>query len=928
MKTDTNKYLLIYQATREYLRIAAEYTAHFGKLEWSMHEDAVVSSEGKLFASNAAIGEFVEGYGSGGRAISFSFLLHAMELLQNRRRLSHPQAQRLHRAFHNEESPWRNAGALVAVLTRSVPEVSPGPSLRVVSARLRDTNYSVRWFIQEDAGRHIAVEPPLTPHQFEDVIFDAAEAYTNDELQTWFGTGRGPVHEPARQAAQAMAPLPRTLSGVLATLLRRPRLAGAETYVTQMVGALTLPPRRWSPPELPVGGYADMVTRGQVEQILPSQHALDDLEFLRRFAEHELLYFRREEPPARNDQEWVVLLDQGVRTWGDVRLVLSAAAVALGKMADKRGVGFRFGATSNGGHTLDPLIANETELGKLAEASDLTLNPAEALEQALQTPCEHLRDVVLLTHPRNLREPDVLAAARRLGARDRLFALTLDAQGRAALCEIRHGAAIVRSRFHVEFKPSQPPPAAVRLPASRDLAWTGDVEAIPFPFKIGSTGPIEHLDFDNHGSSMLTVDKRGVLQLWHLDDEVCETLPRVQYKEKALVEYLAIMGVPGGFVMAGKYGYAIVLVHLDLARRKVTARASPQRTFSEHLNSLVWFRYSPTYHCVVLEHDVHQFVAYDLDAETFHTIDGNDGPTRSRGALACRDASLGRLPRYQREWKAVNNNGSSLTPENSVFQWNSRTGEINLRGSQFGDVAMTPLSDGKPILVGHDILFVDGAGFHVLVKLGRDAESRRFLLLNGATQSVVRDYPQRWNKTLILRAVLSPDGTRVALLLANHRVVVDTIATGNIFTTRPGGFSHDTDHYFSERGVAICSGTNRRVWHFFRWTYGVLTHSIAYHSSPSGTSGSMPWQSASEGGRLPQSPLTVRVGQFGQLQIQNQRGDVLASFFAFRGQVAAWMPDGTRYGAESLHLGPATPAAAEKIGKALIEAEKEASVRS
>ncbi len=66
-----------------------------------------------------------------------------------------------------------------------------------------------------------------------------------------------------------------------------------------------------------------MTTTGNPEQILPSQFALDDLEFLRRFAERELLYFRREEPHSRTREELVVLLDQGVRTWGIVRLVLT-----------------------------------------------------------------------------------------------------------------------------------------------------------------------------------------------------------------------------------------------------------------------------------------------------------------------------------------------------------------------------------------------------------------------------------------------------------------------------------------------------------------------------------------------------------------------------------------------------------------------------
>jgi hypothetical protein len=84
--------------------------------------------------------------------------------------------------------------------------------------------------------------------------------------------------------------------------------------VEPLLAALTLPPRRPTS-GAPAGGYADVATRGHPEQILPSQFALDDLEFVRRHAENELLYFRREEPRQDVREELVVLLDQGVRTW-------------------------------------------------------------------------------------------------------------------------------------------------------------------------------------------------------------------------------------------------------------------------------------------------------------------------------------------------------------------------------------------------------------------------------------------------------------------------------------------------------------------------------------------------------------------------------------------------------------------------------------
>src|SRR5262249_4875761 len=145
--------------------------------------------------------------------------------------------------------------------------------------------------------------------------------------------------------------------------------------------------------------------------------------FFRRFAENELLYFQREEPHAVVRRELVVLLDQGVRTWGDVRLVLAAAVLALGRQAERHKLDFLVAATSSAGELLDPLQAGVETLGQLVEASDLSANSGLALERVLEQPTTAMRDVVLLTHTRNLREADVAAAARRMRPKTRLFSV-------------------------------------------------------------------------------------------------------------------------------------------------------------------------------------------------------------------------------------------------------------------------------------------------------------------------------------------------------------------------------------------------------------------------------------------------------------------------------------------------------------------------
>ncbi len=458
-----------------------------------------------------------------------------------------------------------------------MPEPAEPPHIDHVCRRLRNRAFPIRWFIARfhESALGPAEVPAITPEEFERRVIDRLAAYSDDELPCWLQNGRGPIHEAGAALARVQPPLPRTLMGVLAALLLRPRLAGAETYVTRLVGALTLPPRRLAPQELPVGGYADMTTRGAVEHILPSQHALDELEFLRRFAERELLFFRREEPPAQNRQEIAILIDQGVRTWGDVRLVLAAAALALGKQCAGRAQQFRFAGTSNAGRLLDPLEADVETLGELIEASDLSFDPGAALEAVLEQPCDALRDVVLLTHPRNLREPDVLAAARRAGKRDRVFAVALDEEGTAAMSEIRHGAPVLLRQFRVEFVAAQPAPpvAAPEEPLKPFAAWAGDVEPIPCPFRFGTSGRITHFEFDHGGQRLLTVSAGDMLHLWGLHGDDREVLPRPFLEGYLLRDIQKVVGVIGGFVLLGGHdARGVYAAHYDLLRRRCQAR--------------------------------------------------------------------------------------------------------------------------------------------------------------------------------------------------------------------------------------------------------------------------------------------------------------------------------------------------------------------
>jgi hypothetical protein len=203
-----------------------------------------------------------------------------------------------------------NAGVFAGVISRKLPRwpepVDPG----AVCERLRNQLMPMRWYVahyQDPLGE--AERAPLSPRAFASQIDAALAAYSEDDLKHWFRHGRGPLKSADSIVHQMAIDVPKQIPDLVKALLGRPRLAGAAARMSGLAGALVLPPRRLASAHLPLGGYVDVAVRGQPHDILPSQFMLDEPEFDRRYAEHELLYFRREEPQAAGRQELIAILD-------------------------------------------------------------------------------------------------------------------------------------------------------------------------------------------------------------------------------------------------------------------------------------------------------------------------------------------------------------------------------------------------------------------------------------------------------------------------------------------------------------------------------------------------------------------------------------------------------------------------------------------
>jgi hypothetical protein len=895
-------------AEARYLQIPRLYRSWFGGMRWSDENDAIVDAADDTLALGTEIAIFIEGLAAEYPPFSFAYALHLLHLLRGPR-AAPSWAHDLRRAFARAGKPLRNAGAFFGAVLPLPPVAEPiqtGALLR----RIASGN------LPFDVGAE-AEEPALDPAAFEELVAKTIEPY-EDTLEYWFRHGAPPAADRGERIVRVLAPvLPPSLAGLLASVTRRPRLAGAIPLVSTLVSGLALPRRQLARAELPLGGYTDVTTRGGFEQLLPIQLVLDELELVRRFASNELLYYRREEPHHQSKEELAVLVDQGVRTWGEPRLVLAAAALALGKLAVKRKIGFLVAGTGDG-RLLDPIVAGEAAFATLLEASDLTANPALALERVLEERVLVARDVLLLTHRRSLAESDVLAAARRAVPPVRLFAVTVEETGEVALDELRRGVPVSLARFKVAAEKPAPrrradDPKREQLREPFD-PWRGDLEPIPFPFRFGVSGKRAGtvLDFDASGEWVLVASWRGYLHLARTDGSRLELLPRgvVAAAGNAPLERVdAVMGLMSGFVVVGVVNKRLTVVHYNLATRHARVHVlSPLPFLAE--TQRVWFSF-PRLESVACRVGDAAF-AVDL-AE----------PGSAREHVACAEARLLGLPPPR---LSVERDEAIVTGKGRTIALDRVTGTVTVRGADPPWEPFTPFADGAPALGGQSIEVARLEG-RVLVAsfYTPKVPGARLRVFRGPEATPLAEHDQTAPGRPF---AVSREGKLLAFQAAkNDRVEVHAIDEAELRFAFPVGRYHGNVHAEAAPGALVIEVGGFR--HVVQWLGESELLTTCNHVAPGAAHptnvrlGPEPPALRADPSRFPkwcagsERVHGVLVDIFGQVSLLDPGGNLVAMFFAFRGELAGWLPDGTRFGPTSISAGPASPDAARRFAAVL-----------
>jgi hypothetical protein len=898
-----------------YLRLSEPYAEALGGLRWAPGDNVLEHRDGTCFLFAEQVAEFLEGFASVRPVLHFTLMTHLLALLRELPALEARKGKvRLWRTFLDSGRNLRNAGAFCAHLSASLPAAVEAGHLDEIRGLLRYR--IVHWSVAsaaEQVGDRLPMEaPPLRPEEFEAHILAALEAYSQEELTEWLRHGRGPVHDAAGALARL---LPASLAGRLAALLERPRLAGAEAFLRQLSGALTLPPRRLDQRDMPIGGYADVATRGPIAQILPSQFALDEDDFFRRLAEHELLYFRREEPHEQTRQELVVLLDQGVRTWGDVRIVLGAALLAFGKQAIRRKLPFRV-ATSAAPTSVDPLELGGEALGRLVEASDLSPHPGFALERLLEEAAPRERDIVLLTHPRSLNEVGVRTAALRIAPGARLFALTLDRDGTAALSELRRGAPIAVREFQVDLSlAARPCDAAAKL--NLVTRWQGDVEPVPFPFRFGIGGAIgpEGFDFDEARNFLLTASSGGMLHLWKPDGTLAEILPRGLIDGEVLRRVTAVLGVADGFAVVGLLsGSRPVILHYSLDGRRCQSHRLGDAAGARKAAAWQWV-YARAHHCLIA---FHQHAGFVVDLGTGEKYATSLGGPRNRAQLAWEAWIARQVPLHR---LVIVHRGARSNMPWPCVKLDSDTGMVTLENVQPSWHAFTPMSEGRPMLQQQLLLDAQWRGGTLALKTSRLGRQSGLALrvFRGPEGIFLGEYSLA---ELNLDFTLSTDGQLLARQLRGDEVEIRDVdgTLSPLGRITVGKFPHRLWFVLGDDSIELFPGTSPIVVSWQQAGLVLKRGVVASKLGESATRETLPSFLKYDSQRWllgARRRLWAASDRFGQVALFDGAGALVCMFFAFRNDVAGWMPDGTRFGPASLTGHAASPDALQKFARAI-----------
>lgn len=170
-----------------------------------------------------------------------------------------------------------------------------------------------------------------------------------------------------------------TANELLHQLLRDEELSSFAKVARSVLAFLPSSHPTRSLDEAAVGGYADLSNRGDLDRLLLTEIAMDDMVLATRVAMGEALYLKREPPKQQPMRRRIVMLDSGIRTWGTPRLFIAAIGLAMAAQKNVETEVFRASDT----HLIPLDFRSRSELVSHLAALETSIHVGNAIPQLL-----------------------------------------------------------------------------------------------------------------------------------------------------------------------------------------------------------------------------------------------------------------------------------------------------------------------------------------------------------------------------------------------------------------------------------------------------------------------------------------------------------------------------------------------------------------
>ena len=173
---------------------------------------------------------------------------------------------------------------------------------------------------------------------------------------------------------------------------------------------------------------AAIINRGELDRLLVSELAHDDLTLATRIALKEALYLRREAPVTTPPRGRIILIDTGIRLWGVPRVFATSVGLALAASSEAERISC-FRPQDKAAQPVD-LTTREGLLAQL-EALDPCPNPGEAVREMIRSLEDDDKDadVMIVTHDDASTDPDFGRLLREIDPARDWYVATVNGDG-------------------------------------------------------------------------------------------------------------------------------------------------------------------------------------------------------------------------------------------------------------------------------------------------------------------------------------------------------------------------------------------------------------------------------------------------------------------------------------------------------------------